>query len=133
MSLLARYETIVASGIIKRDPLQVQVLQKLEGLYAKLVAANEASGGSALRRAILRLLRTRDGGGLWVPNKQGIYLHGGVGSGKTMLMDLFHSFCPEPRKRRTHFNAFMLSVHAGRPVLCSCAPMVSLGAAHELG
>lgn len=43
--------------------------------------------------------------------KQGLYLWGGVGSGKTMLMDLFYHHCPIINKQRHHFNSFMLSIH----------------------
>ncbi|XP_026146582.1 lactation elevated protein 1 homolog B [Carassius auratus] len=41
----------------------------------------------------------------------GYYIHGDVGTGKTMLMDLFYSFVENRRKKRVHFNAFMLDVH----------------------
>ncbi|XP_042903570.1 AFG1-like ATPase isoform X2 [Parasteatoda tepidariorum] len=42
---------------------------------------------------------------------KGIYLYGSVGCGKTMLMDLFYEKCPLEKKKRTHFNSFMLDVH----------------------
>ncbi|XP_055041928.2 lactation elevated protein 1 homolog B isoform X2 [Misgurnus anguillicaudatus] len=41
----------------------------------------------------------------------GFYIYGDVGTGKTMLMDLFYSFVENSRKKRVHFNAFMLDVH----------------------
>jgi hypothetical protein len=42
---------------------------------------------------------------------RGVYICGDVGSGKTMLMDLFFRHCTVPRKRRVHFHKFMLEVH----------------------
>ena len=42
----------------------------------------------------------------------GLYLHGGVGTGKTFVMDLFFDAAPVTAKRRVHFHEFMLDVHA---------------------
>ena len=42
---------------------------------------------------------------------KGLYIHGSVGGGKTMLMDLFHDTAGPVKKRRVHFNSFMLDVH----------------------
>jgi predicted ATPase len=41
----------------------------------------------------------------------GIYIYGGVGVGKSLLMDLFFSSLPTTRKRRSHYHAFMVDVH----------------------
>ncbi|XP_017568463.1 lactation elevated protein 1 homolog B isoform X1 [Pygocentrus nattereri] len=45
------------------------------------------------------------------PPPQGCYIHGGVGTGKTMLMDLLYSHVKNSRKKRLHFNSFMLDIH----------------------
>ncbi|MDB5591500.1 cell division protein ZapE, partial [Enterovirga sp.] len=52
------------------------------------------------------------GGGSEAPAPTGLYVWGGVGRGKTMLMDLFFDSVPIDRKRRAHFHAYMAEVHA---------------------
>ncbi len=96
------YARKVASGELQADPAQQAVLPVLEDIRAHL----QAAGGR--RRGIL--------GGLFhkaeeVP--QGLYLWGGVGRGKSMLMDLFVENLAIKGKRRVHFYAFMQEVHAG--------------------
>lgn len=46
------------------------------------------------------------------PHSQGLYIYGSVGSGKTMLMDVFFKHVHTIKKRRSHFHSFMLDVHA---------------------
>lgn len=47
-----------------------------------------------------------------LPTPQGLYLHGGVGSGKTMLMDIFYDSIPVRRKKRVHFYSFLLQLYS---------------------
>ncbi len=86
------------------DPAQIRAAEALERLLRRLKETPPARGGwqDWRRRKALQALC-------------GIYLHGGVGRGKTMLMDLFHARAARLqawRARRTHFHAFMANVHS---------------------
>jgi cell division protein ZapE len=103
--LLCRYEAEVAARHFRRDPVQLQALARLDELRTRLIAATPA--GAQLRaRALLGTLLGR---GRWPPVR-GLYLWGGVGRGKTWLMDLFYASLPVPARRR-HFHRFMHEVH----------------------
>ena len=95
--LLARYERLIADGELKADPDQRRAAQRLDALQKELEA--ETSGG---------LLAQFFGGRKARP--QGVYMWGGVGRGKSMLMDLFVDTLSIPEKRRTHFHEFMLEI-----------------------
>jgi cell division protein ZapE len=101
-SLTEIYEERVAAGTLRADPAQHAVLPMLETLRTWLEA-------NATRRVGLFA-------GLFarpiVPPK-GVYLWGGVGRGKSMLMDLFTEATAIPQKRRVHFHAFMQEIHRG--------------------
>jgi len=99
-SVLARYEALLASGELRADAEQSDAAERLDRLQRDLEAA-QASGG---------LL-----GKLFAKKREaprGLYIWGGVGRGKSMLMDLFHDSLKITQKRRVHFHAFMLEVHA---------------------
>ncbi|TPG38025.1 AFG1 family ATPase [Sphingomonas koreensis] len=99
-SVLARYQALVAAGELRADPEQRAAAQRLDALAAELEAT--PTRGSVLWRALGRAPE---------PPK-GVYLWGGVGRGKSMLMDLFYGELKVRRKRRVHFAEFMLEVHA---------------------
>ena len=96
---LARYEALLAAGELRPDPDQRATVARLDALAAEL-SATPPSGGLFAR--ILR--RTPE-------PPRGIYMWGGVGRGKSMLMDLFFHCVAIPAKRRVHFHEFMLEVH----------------------
>jgi cell division protein ZapE len=96
---LARYEALVAAGELKPDPEQRAAASQLNGLQAALEAV--PARGSILWRLA----------GKKPEAPRGIYLWGGVGRGKSMLMDLFYACLTIHRKRRVHFHEFMLEVH----------------------
>ncbi len=84
------------------DSAQLAALRHLERLRAELAEAAAAPLGKRLLRGL-----TSNGGA-----PKGVYLWGGVGRGKTWLMDLFYASLTLTAKRRTHFYRFMQEVHA---------------------
>lgn len=100
--LQRRYFEQVAKNLIQYDAAQVQALQHLQKLLDSLAASLEYQNKPAAQK----LLSPR-------PEKcKSLYIYGGVGRGKSMLMDWFFDACPIREKRRVHFNTFMLEVHA---------------------
>jgi len=98
--VLQHYEAALASGGLMPDAAQLDCVSHLDALAAALHA-------EAARRASL-LGRWRIGPPI---PPRGLYIHGGVGRGKTMLMDLFFDAVRIPSKRRLHFHAFMAETH----------------------
>ena len=98
-----RYDHLVATGAIERDPAQERIAAALDRLTAEISAKRLAHKSSALGWLFARKRETRE-------IVKGLYIHGGVGRGKTMLMDMFFELLPVRRKRRVHFNDFMADV-----------------------
>ncbi|MFD0936901.1 cell division protein ZapE [Methylobacterium trifolii] len=98
----ARYEGLIASGAIERDPAQANLVRALDRLVQDLERRRRATKGSALGW----LFGRKEAG---APTK-GLYIWGSVGRGKTMLMDLFFDAAPGS-KRRVHFHGFLADAH----------------------
>lgn len=98
-SILAAYDRLIAAGELRADPEQAAAARRLADLATALEAAPKR--GSILWRALGRKPEA----------PRGLYLWGGVGRGKSMLMDLFFGCLDIRRKRRVHFGEFMLEVH----------------------
>jgi cell division protein ZapE len=94
MPILERYREAVALGVLRKDAAQAAAVKKLRILYDGLRRDRGA------RRFLFPSRPSR-----------GLYLWGDVGRGKSMLMDLFFETLDCERKRRVHFNAFMVDVH----------------------
>jgi cell division protein ZapE len=101
MSVRDLYEGLVVLKKIERDRAQQALLVQLEEVEQRVVAHRSAR-------------RVRPIGWLFgnsVEPVKGLYVHGDVGRGKTMMMDLFFEASPVVRKRRAHFHEFMADVH----------------------
>lgn len=101
---LSRYLRDLEKSGFKADAAQRQAVDQLQRLYDNLLAQSSRKGG------IVQALRA------WLaPPSQpvkGLYLWGGVGRGKTYLMDTFFETLPFKQKMRTHFHRFMRRVHS---------------------
>jgi cell division protein ZapE len=93
-----RYAAAIKRPGFARDAAQARMVDALQRVHDELVA---------------RPPRRRLGKVRW-PRVGGLYLWGGVGRGKTWLMDAFHESLPFSKKRRTHFHRFMIEVHERR-------------------
>ncbi|TIQ36544.1 MAG: cell division protein ZapE [Mesorhizobium sp.] len=98
-----RYDHLVETGGVERDPAQERVVAALDRLTDEISAKRLAQKSSALGWLFARSKKPREA-------VKGLYVHGGVGRGKTMLMDMFFELLPVRRKRRVHFNDFMADV-----------------------
>lgn len=97
---LERYHEHVRSGDFEPDPAQLLAAERLDVLSRELVSWRPQRGGMMgwFRRGKM-------------PAPRGVYIHGAVGRGKTMLMDLFFDGAPVAAKRRLHFHQFMAEAH----------------------
>ena len=96
--MLDAYEAELKARGFSADPAQRAAAKRLQRLYTDLL------GFKAARRTKLRKLLARP------PMPRSVYFWGGVGRGKSFLMDCFYEAVPYRRKRRVHFHAFMQEV-----------------------
>ncbi|NKC12372.1 MAG: cell division protein ZapE [Gammaproteobacteria bacterium] len=112
----ARYDHEIETGILQPDPMQAKAVDALQNIYqALLVSPPEPEGGVPGWLKSL-MSSTRISSALRSPAPgapiRGLYLFGGVGRGKTHLVDSFHDALPFAAKMRIHFHRFMQRVHA---------------------
>lgn len=97
-------KALAVSGVLTADRAQLAVAAKLDHLLTCLRETKPAKKKSSLGWLFAK------GGGR--PREiRGLYVHGSVGRGKTMLMDMFFKKAPTTKKRRAHFHEFMADVH----------------------
>ncbi len=104
ISVSEQLKSLTASGSLQVDAAQMDVAKSLDRVLSHLKEKRPAAKSSAL-------------GWLFAARKKpaeivrGLYIHGSVGRGKTMLMDMFFAMAPCTKKRRAHFHEFMADVH----------------------
>ncbi|MGH8598976.1 MAG: cell division protein ZapE, partial [Gammaproteobacteria bacterium] len=99
---LERYALALKEDNFSADPEQAAAIAKLDALYRELISASRASPRWS------RLIRRNQ----VTPNAiKGLYLWGGVGRGKTFVVDLFHGCLSATLARRVHFHSFMREIH----------------------
>lgn len=103
MEIRQAYEDSLAREGHVRDPAQLDVIEQLEGLQRRIQSHPSA------RRGLLSFLST--GHRKKTHHVKGLYIWGGVGRGKTFLMDLFFESLQIEKKKRIHFHRMMHDVH----------------------
>ena len=104
-SIRQAYDRLVAEQRVEHDIAQIELADRLDVL-AEAMQGRELSRKSSSLGWLFNRKRNRQG------NLKGLYIHGKVGRGKSMMMDLFFSIVQTRSKRRAHFNEFMQDVHS---------------------
>lgn len=100
------YRNLVRADEIKPDQAQEVAAEKLQSLHHRLKSYDPKTGSGLMRMFQFGARKKTQE----VPS--GLYMFGGVGRGKSMLMDIFYDTAPMEKKRRIHFHQFMLEIHA---------------------
>lgn len=109
LSPISRYLQALRAGSHQPDDVQREAVHRLDLIYQQLLAQSAALPQGGLMAKFARLLARRQA--TITTAVAGLYMWGGVGRGKTWLMDLFCQSLPDSRKLRLHFHRFMLRVH----------------------
>src|ERR1700742_2617298 len=101
-SFRTHYEQLVSSGAIERDAAQAAAVEAFADLETRLSTYKPVRKQGLLGRLFADKSE---------PPPRGLYVHGEVGRGKTMLMDLFFQQSPVEHKRGAHFHELMAEAH----------------------
>ncbi|WP_273726345.1 cell division protein ZapE [Brucella gallinifaecis] len=102
-SVREHYDALVKAGEVEADPAQLELTARYDRLIEEVCTKRLSRKSSALGWLFGKRKE--------VATVKGLYVHGEVGRGKTMLMDMFFQLLPVERKRRAHFNDFMADAH----------------------
>ncbi len=101
-----QYRAWVAQGQVTEDSAQLAAAAALDRLYTALAQHKTPLPIRLLGKLGQKIAPQK------TSNATGLYIYGGVGRGKSMLMDMFVEMAPVAKKRRVHFHAFMQETHA---------------------
>ncbi|EPF14010.1 AFG1-like ATPase [Cedecea davisae] len=110
LSPASRYQQALAEGSYQPDEVQREAVMRLDTIWQALTTETQPENTAGLFARFGKLLGKRDAPTSREPVR-GLYMWGGVGRGKTWLMDMFFQSLPGERKLRLHFHRFMLRVH----------------------
>ena len=123
MTPLERYKQDLQRDDFSYDPAQEMAVKHLQRLYDELVAVEDEP-----KLGLMGKLKSKFSKAAAKEPVKGLYFWGGVGRGKTYLMDTFFDSLPFEQKMRTHFHRFMQRVHAELKALDGTAnPLVEIG------
>ncbi len=111
MGPLQRYQLDLENGLVSADEAQFSLVRQLQELFEQVT---QNQNRVRLHTRLWNRLFARDS---FKPNIRGLYIWGGVGRGKTYLMDVFYECLPGKGKLRTHFHRFMQRAHRDLTVL----------------
>ncbi|MCK5810119.1 MAG: AFG1 family ATPase [Cocleimonas sp.] len=106
--LITRYQMSIDAGELEADPFQRQIILALQVVYNTLLVTPSFAKTSFFKHFLPFIFRKPTP---TTPIKKGLYIWGGVGRGKTLLVDYFFDLVPTKRKLRLHFHRFMQLVH----------------------
>lgn len=113
------YKRLVKAGQFIDDTFQQSIVAKLDRLYQDLQAyappptkKQDTTVGGYFKKLLGQTDNNNNNNNNSEGIPRGLYIYGDVGTGKTTTMDLFYDTVPTHLKRRIHFHAFMLDVHA---------------------
>ncbi len=104
---LETFKELIEIGKIHHDEVQLRAAESFQRLFDQIIKRNKEQ-----EKGFFEKVADRVSGKSYDEDIKGIYIWGGVGRGKTMLMDVFYyQLPPQIRKKRIHFHEFMLDVH----------------------
>lgn len=104
-NLTDSYQKLIDDGLIENDSAQRNIIEHLHEIQDQIISNASKKDPSLLNRIFLKDKKGKQ------KNIKGCYIHGDVGRGKSMIMDLFFNTTNIPNKRRVHFHSFMVEVH----------------------